>query len=420
MKRWCRRGFWVLLLLALLTAPTLAADSGWMRLEPPIALQAAEEDGFVTAWTADCTTYGDVLTGWAKEAYDSLTEAYAAGEARLSAGEDGTIYWVVGDVLRIGHMSDANAWMTANQDKLWAALNCAGEAFTLDHPEYFWIRRDFQMWVQWDDWTLCCRIDFHAQPESDTMEERAALEAEVQKALHGLLQDTAELSAVERLAYFDNWLCENNSYLHEAAKLNERFGNSLPWNIVGGLTGISDPVCEGYAKSFQVLCDAIGVPCVCLANESHMWNAVRLEDVWYTVDSTWNEISYPNTEAVDDICSSRNYFLTAAPEDWDHVPLPILTTPPVSSVSWVQDWKKMETTIRGCEQADSPCWIALYAASGRMLDCKPCRDIPWGPGTTLYLAPEFSARDLRQAVRTVRFCLEQENWNPALAARELP
>ena len=58
--------------------------------------------------------------------------------------------------------------------------------------------------------------------------------------------------------------------------------------LVNGLT-----VCEGYARSFQMLLNGLGVDCVGVIGEStgqlHIWNCVRLGDNWYNVDATWND-----------------------------------------------------------------------------------------------------------------------------------
>lgn len=57
-------------------------------------------------------------------------------------------------------------------------------------------------------------------------------------------------------------------------------------------------VCDGYAKSFKMLCDEMGIPCVIVAGtavqnsseEPHAWNLVQMEDgLWYATDLTWND-----------------------------------------------------------------------------------------------------------------------------------
>lgn len=58
-----------------------------------------------------------------------------------------------------------------------------------------------------------------------------------------------------------------------------------------------EPVCEGYAKAFKLICDKMNIPCVLVSSKTHMWNAVKMDDdEWYYVDLTWddsnNEPSY--------------------------------------------------------------------------------------------------------------------------------
>ena len=57
-----------------------------------------------------------------------------------------------------------------------------------------------------------------------------------------------------------------------------------------------EPVCDGYGGAFKVLCDELGVPCICVCGSmtsvsSHMWNYVQLESGdWYLVDATTGDV----------------------------------------------------------------------------------------------------------------------------------
>ena len=56
-------------------------------------------------------------------------------------------------------------------------------------------------------------------------------------------------------------------------------------------------VCEGYSKAFKLICDRLGIPCVCIFGNydpddktAHMWNYVQMEDgQWYGMDVTWDD-----------------------------------------------------------------------------------------------------------------------------------
>lgn len=56
-------------------------------------------------------------------------------------------------------------------------------------------------------------------------------------------------------------------------------------------------ICEGYTRSFQLLMDLVGIPCLSVAGHSdngleygeHAWNQVLLDGDWYVVDVTWDD-----------------------------------------------------------------------------------------------------------------------------------
>ena len=57
-------------------------------------------------------------------------------------------------------------------------------------------------------------------------------------------------------------------------------------------------VCEGYTRAFKYLADSAGLKCVLMQGtatntqgktEKHAWNAVKLKDNWYLIDTTWDD-----------------------------------------------------------------------------------------------------------------------------------
>ena len=67
-------------------------------------------------------------------------------------------------------------------------------------------------------------------------------------------------------------------------------------SCLGGLV-VPGVVCEGYSKALKLICDRLGIPCVCIfgnyepeALTAHMWNYVQMEDGnWYAIDVTWDD-----------------------------------------------------------------------------------------------------------------------------------
>ena len=47
--------------------------------------------------------------------------------------------------------------------------------------------------------------------------------------------------------------------------------------------------CNGYALAFQMMMDACNIECRYVANNSHAWNAVYLDNAWYNIDVTWDD-----------------------------------------------------------------------------------------------------------------------------------
>ena len=78
-------------------------------------------------------------------------------------------------------------------------------------------------------------------------------------------------------------------------------------------------VCQGYAEAFYVFMGELGIPCMNIIGygysggnaESHMWNAVQMDDGgWYYVDVTWDDPLVGNSSDYPDGTNlSYEYFL---------------------------------------------------------------------------------------------------------------
>ena len=65
------------------------------------------------------------------------------------------------------------------------------------------------------------------------------------------------------------------------------------------LEGVFDhqkAVCDGIAKAFSLLCNIEGIPCVEVVGNSHAWNRVKINNVWYVSDPTHGNLHIANKD----------------------------------------------------------------------------------------------------------------------------
>ena len=77
-------------------------------------------------------------------------------------------------------------------------------------------------------------------------------------------------------------------------------------------------VCDGYAGVFKLLCDMRGIENIRVVNRhkgaasDHMWNLVKLNQIWYHLDVTWDDPAFETDYPLYD------YFLVPAIQDYTH------------------------------------------------------------------------------------------------------
>lgn len=343
--------------------------------------------------------------------------------------------------------ADQDAWFQQMNNNCWLAC----QAFVMDYPEYFWIRanggcqfeavEDFKE-NGWQIYNSQVSYAFTAQAGCETLETRVALQEELEKVAADLQAQTSGMTPVQKITYWDNWLAEQNAYNYGALSTGLET-SSYPWSIVSGLLPEHDPVCEGYAKTLQLLCQEADIPCVQIsgkANGDHMWLAIRMEDGnWYYCDPTWND---PTINIVDEYgnlirteehnYSSRQHLLTAQPSDHVTSYDPRLGTPTLSNVSYFEEtettveetmntWEVTEDGLTGMEAGSGAMMVILYDENGKMLDLGFCaQGAQCGEDSWFYLAPVFDAEDLAQATRIVRINVgDKTAWSPLTALKAI-
>lgn len=383
------------------------------------------------SWQPEWTCYGDQLTGMAKSLYSDMELQFAGNTVNYEQQADGSFramfFYSFSFSVSGSTVEQVQANVSSKFDEEYnnreEDLNRAAYAFTYDHPEYFWIRTSLLTGGGLNGGNITgpengpftatvpgyLSVGFSID-KAYTAAVRASQTSAVNSAVDTILAQCSGKSTVAKLAYFDNWLAEKNNYNNSAAAGTPETIGPAPWNILSGLLDGTSPVCEGYAKSFQLLCHRIGVPCVTVSGSGHMWNAVQADGQWYYVDVTWNDPSNMNYAY-----STREYFLITSFSDNSHSVNQGLAAPPIASSGYfaASGWSLANHTVSGYKigGGNGSHWMALYASGGKMLEVKPCESIRWGASGTRILPPEFSSGTLSQAASGKTF--QVNAWTPS-------
>jgi len=207
-------------------------------------------------------------------------------------------------------------------------------AFDRDHPEVFWLTgscscgiilnydytggdgygvtdytMELYLFIQAEDYDL--RDPRYRTVESIT-DAVAQREADIQRILADFPYSA---SVLEQVTYFNEVLTTTNAYNSAVVTGDMQGASTAAWECVSALAGsvgVEGPVCEGYARAFNVLCDRVGIPCVLVEGDGngtpHMWNYVRIGESWYAVDVTFNDpADMNNLEAAVSGSESNNW-----------------------------------------------------------------------------------------------------------------
>ena len=170
-----------------------------------------------------------------------------------------------------------------------AQIRLVIKALTDDNPHVFWLTTTFGFLSDTAENYTAVQLYARSHPEK--------LKQEI-SSLRTVTNDffkTVEgnLSEYEREKVAHNFIlekCEYDESLKDAQTVPQDKASAFdPYGVM--VEGIA--VCEGYARTFQMLCNGLGLECINIIGESegelHMWNAVQLDGDYYYVDATWDD-----------------------------------------------------------------------------------------------------------------------------------
>lgn len=88
-----------------------------------------------------------------------------------------------------------------------------------------------------------------------------------------------------------------HDYLVDNIEYDSTYQATGTYSVYGALVG-KKCVCEGYAKALKYLANSAGIKCEMMQGtatnssgqtESHAWNCVKIDGIWYEIDATWDD-----------------------------------------------------------------------------------------------------------------------------------
>lgn len=198
-----------------------------------------------------------------------------------------------------------------------------------DNPRIFWI--------DWIDSDALLRYETGSTPhyEGVKLPQGMTLEQYQAKFQEGVTAAVAEIQAKlsskadakSKVRAIYAWLCDNNTYNDAQTSKHKKESDPVAFAYLAAHSAYSaiipgdefEPVCEGYAGAFKVLCDELGVTCLCVSGSmtslsSHMWNYVQLEnDKWYLVDATTGDAYETDLFCLMNVSGANKYEYTPNP-----------------------------------------------------------------------------------------------------------
>lgn len=154
------------------------------------------------------------------------------------------------------------------------------KAVLYDNPHIFWVEHDFEYVINENS------IKFIPHYRYNVTESKA-IKSQIDNKINHII-DIADNYATEyeKELYIHDYICENTVYDETID------GNTIYDALITGKA-----VCEGYAKTVQILLDRLDIDNYLVVGDSefegelgpHMWNIVTIDNQNYHLDATWND-----------------------------------------------------------------------------------------------------------------------------------
>ena len=240
--------------------------------------------------SVDCEYYesnGEITFGCDSLYTDSQIDCYKSiGEAvyRISEEKSDTGFYPVGKVT------------VADKDFTEKDMDICIKAYTMDHPEVFWITNRYSYGSMGNK----AVIQLYSYVSGEECQKRIETLNNTIDEIVTSIPDGLKEYHLEK--YIHNTVIDNCTYAMGVTTAEDGWEE---FTVYGALVN-GGAVCEGYAHSMCLLLNKVGIDCYYAngysENSPHMWNTVNIDGNWYHLDATWddNENAYFNYFNLDD------------------------------------------------------------------------------------------------------------------------
>ena len=149
-------------------------------------------------------------------------------------------------------------------------------AFESENPQFFFLSTSYWSGTTKENQKFCSLVVY---PQFVNGNNRINIANEFKNRLENFLKTAMEKKTeMQRLRRFEILLVNSTKY-----KQNDLDQSAVSLVLYG------QTVCAGYAKTYTMLCNAIGNEAVCVTGSHHEWSRVRIGSKWYNVDATWDD-----------------------------------------------------------------------------------------------------------------------------------
>lgn len=202
---------------------------------------------------------------------DAMCLEYLTGTKTVSAQRDsyGNLIYLTDSVAHTG--------MTANEATIVALM------FKYSNPQYYFL--DLQIYHT----PLYTGLMFTIFPAFANGTARSRETAKMKSVIdQWMVQINAQPDVLSKEKRAHDLICEKVIYDpgYEDPILDMNEYNQVAYSVFC----TDSTVCAGYSQAMQLLCNGAGIDCAIVTSKEHEWNIIRMNNIWYYVDLTWDDL----------------------------------------------------------------------------------------------------------------------------------